>query len=85
MRQKTKRESGKRNMNERIYKHGDGSWYFTIRGNQRSGPYETYDQAEASLERHVQKCRQRVAGTRFAWPRKWHPLRALRRSTTGQS
>ena len=75
----------KARMNERIYKHSDSLWYFTIRGNQRSGPYQSYDEADSALQRHVQKCQQRVSGARFTWPRKWHPLRALRRSNPRHS
>jgi hypothetical protein len=67
-------------MNDRIYKGEDDQWYFAIRGNQRGGPFRSYDDAEAGLNRHVDRCKQRLGGAPLRWPRSWNPLKALRRS-----
>jgi len=72
-------------MNNRIYRDQGEHWYFAIRGNQRGGPFQSYDEAEAALERHVARCQQRIAGARFTWPRRWHPFKTMRRSTPRHS
>ncbi len=79
---------------ERIYAD-ESNFFFNVRGNTPMGPYDTFDDAQAALNDHVERCRSRVGrGMAVENPvtprthgaaRSWHPLNLFRRSASRQS
>jgi len=63
---------------DRVFSGEDGQWYFSIRGNQASGPFPSRQVAEQQLIRHVNACRKRVElGT--LWSQEFKPGNWFRR------
>jgi len=65
----------------RIFQGEDGEWYFHMRGNQAAGPFASFQEAGAALNRHVKTCKRRT-DFNIPWPRAWTPARLLRRGVS---
>jgi hypothetical protein len=70
---------------DRIYQADDEPlWYFSVRGNQARGPFDSYDAAQAALSAHVAACNRRLGGN-LRWPRMFSSQKARRNRTISQA
>lgn len=68
------------NATDRIFQGEDELWYFSIRGNQAAGPFESQGEAATALSAYVRTCQRRTEFS-LSWPEEWSPARLLRRTS----